>query len=57
MTLGELMKVRSLRNHQLGLVMFNGSRDEPWNEATRNAYSHEVDNISIRGREVMIEIL
>ena len=55
--LGELMKVLRLGDHQLRLVRFNGSRYESWNEATRNAYSHEVANISIRGREVRIEIL
>ena len=57
MMLGELMKVLRLEDHQLRLVRFNGSRYEPWNEATRNAYSHEVANISIMGREVRIEIL
>ena len=57
MMLGELMKVLRLGDHQLRLVRFNGSRSESWNEATRNAYSHEVANISIRGREVRIEIL
>ena len=57
MMLGELMKVLRLGDHQLRLVRFNGSRYEPWNEATRNAYSHEVANISIRGREVRIERL
>ena len=51
------MKVLRLGDHQLRLVRFNGSRSESWNEATRNAYSHEVANISIRGREVRIEIL
>ena len=57
MTLGELMKVLRIGYHQLRLVRFNGSGYEPWKEATRNAYSHEVICISIRGREVRIEIL
>lgn len=57
MTLGELMRVLRLGNYHLRLVRLNGGRHEPWNEATRNAYSHEVANISIRGREVRIEIL
>ena len=57
MTLGELMKVLRLGDHQLRLVRFNGSGYEPWNEATCIAYSHEVAKISIRGREVRIEIL
>lgn len=57
MTLGELMRVLRLGNYHLRLVRLIGGRYEPWNEATRNAYSHEVANISIRGREVRIEIL
>ena len=51
------MRVLRLGNYQLRLVRFNGSGYDPWNEATRNAYSHEVISISIRGREVRIEIL
>lgn len=57
MTLGELMRVLRLGNYHLRLVRLIGGRYEPWNEATRNAYSHEVISISIQGGEVRIAIL